>query len=58
MDNDYKILEIIHLHKNTNQKIGITLDINKYEFLKDLYNQYGKFSIDKSDNDEIKLITK
>lgn len=57
MDDDYKLLEIEHLYKNTNHKVGITLDTKQYEFLKDLYNQYGKFSIDKADNNEIKLIT-
>ena len=56
MDDDYKLLEIEHLYKNTNHKVGITLDIKRYEFLKDLYNQYGKFSIDEDDNNEIKLI--
>lgn len=54
MDNDYKLLEIEHRHKNTNHKVGITLDIKQYEYL---YNQYGKFSIDEADNNEIKLIT-
>lgn len=57
MDNDYKLLEIEHLYKNINHKVGITLDTKQYKFLKDLYNQYGKFSIDEADNNEIKLIT-
>ena len=58
MDNDYRLLEIVHTHKDTNHKVGITLDSSRYEFLKDLYNQYGDFSIGKNEEtNEIKLIT-
>ena len=58
MDNEYRILEIKHLYKDTTHKVGITLDSKQSEFLNDLYNQYGDFSIGKNEEtNEIKLIT-
>lgn len=56
MDN-YILLEVVHKNKPNMNKMGITIDINNYKFLKDLYNQYGDFVIIKNDSDEIKLVT-
>ena len=50
------LLEVVHKDSN-NGKVGITIDLNNYKFLKELYNQYGDFTISKSDKNEIILNT-
>ena len=57
MNDNYTLIEVVHKDKPNMNKMGITIDINNYKFLKDLYNQYGDFVITKSDADEIKLVT-
>ena len=59
LNKDFMLLEIIHTEHHPEFKTGITININKYKFLKELYNQFGKFTIDETDDsNDIQLITK
>lgn len=57
MNDNYLLLEVIHQNRCTEHKTGITINLKNYQFLKDLYDQYGDFTITKV-NDELKLATK
>lgn len=57
MNDNYILLEVVHQNRYTAHRTGITVDLKNYQFLKDLYGQYGDFTITKV-NDELKLATK
>ena len=59
LDNNFILLEVVHTDHSEGFKTGITIDLNSYKVLKELYNQFGEFTIDKvNDSSEIQLITK
>lgn len=57
MDDNFSIIKIIHTDGNLQKSVEITVD-SKYEsFLKNLFEQYGEFSV-KQENDKIVITTK